>query len=155
MLANATLKARTVAARSISGALVIACDTDVALDGRVLGKPTGEREARATLELLSGRTHEVLSGVAIAVGGDEPRTAIEVSRVRFRDLDPDLIELYLRSGEWRGKAGGYAIQGLGSILVAGVEGDFSNIVGLPIGALRAMIPELFAAATDNPPEPYS
>ncbi|UJA21946.1 septum formation protein Maf [Thermoleophilia bacterium SCSIO 60948] len=155
VLANAGLKARTVRERAVGDAIVIACDTDVALDGEVLGKPADLTEARASLGRLSGRTHEVLGGLVALLPGEEPRSALEISRVRFRELDETLVDLYLASNEWRGKAGGYAIQGLGSMLVAAFEGDFSNIVGLPIRALRATVPELFAATSANAPKPWS
>lgn len=120
---------------------VLGVDTDVALDGRLLGKPADEAGARERLEALSGRTHEVLSGVCVRDGGEE-RTGIARSDVRFVHLEPSVIELYLRSGEWRDRAGAYAIQGLGSILVAGLQGDFSNVVGLPVTLLLQLAPNL-------------
>jgi septum formation protein len=138
---NALRKARAGAAKA-PDALVLGVDTDVVLDGRVLGKPEDEAAARKRLEALSGRTHEVLSGVAIAEPGGGERTALERSLVTFRTLDPETVELYLASEEWRDRAGGYAIQGLGSILVEKLQGDFSNVVGLPVGALLRMAPEL-------------
>jgi septum formation protein len=138
---NALRKARAGAAR-VPQALVLGADTDVVLDGRVLGKPADAGEARRRLEALSGRTHEVLSGLALVEPGGAERTALERSLVTFRTLDPAILELYLASEEWRDRAGGYAIQGLGSILVARLEGDFSNVVGLPVGALLRMAPAL-------------
>lgn len=138
---NALRKARAGAALA-PDALVLGVDTDVVLDGRVLGKPEGEEAARDRLEALSGRTHEVLSGVAIAEPGGGERTGLERSLVTFRTLDPEAVELYLASGEWRDRAGGYAIQGLGSILIEKLQGDFSNVVGLPVGALLRLAPEL-------------
>jgi septum formation protein len=140
---NARRKALAGAESAPAGSLVLGADTDVVLDGRVLGKASDEAEARERLESLSGRTHEVLSGIALA--GPEAgavRTALERSRVTFRDLDQVTLELYLASGEWRDRAGAYAIQGLGSILVERLEGDFSSVVGLPVGALFRMAPEL-------------
>jgi septum formation protein len=147
VLANALAKGQAVAARRRQGTLVIAGDTEVVVDGRVVGQPAFEGEARWCLETLSGRTHEVLGALAL-IGPDrvdgEPtvRTGIESSRVTFAKLDQELIDRYLASGEWRGRAGGYAVQGLGSALVDGVEGDVSNVVGLPIRLLLLLAPEL-------------
>ena len=138
---NSRWKAAAVATSVKPGTLVIAGDTEVAVDGRVLGQPKDEAEARSHLELLSGREHEVLGGLALLGAGD-PRDGVEVSVVRFRDLDPPLFEAYLASGEWRGRAGSYAIQGLGSALVASVEGDVSNVIGLPVALLLRLAPEL-------------
>jgi septum formation protein len=143
---NALRKAQAVAANH-TGALVIAGDTEVVVDGRPLGQPGFEGEARSCLEMLSGRTHEVLGGLAL-LGPDrtdgelEVRTGVETSRVTFGELDAKLIDSYLASGEWKGRAGGYAVQGLGSALVAGIEGDVSNVIGLPVGLLLRLAPEL-------------
>jgi septum formation protein len=123
------------------GATVIGADTDVAIDGRLLGKPADRSSARDRLEVLSGRVHEVLSGVAIA-GHGPPRIGVECTRVAFRELAAEEIDSYLASGEWRDRAGGYAVQGLGSALVARVDGDLSNVIGLPIPLLSRMIAEL-------------
>jgi len=161
---NARRKARagleqsaSVPDRATASRLVIACDTDVALDGSLLGKAAGEAQARRHLEALSGRTHEVLSGLVVAPAGGRTDARLESrvvrSRVAFKTLDGGLLNAYLRSGEWRGKAGAYAIQGLGSMLVERIEGDFSNIVGLPLGALRELIPALFASFSHNWPKP--
>jgi septum formation protein len=147
VLANALAKGRAVAARRRKGTLVIAGDTEVVVDGRVVGQPAFEGEARWCLETLSGRSHEVLGALAL-IGPDrvdgEPsvRTGVESSRVTFRELGQDLIDRYLASGEWRGRAGGYAVQGLGSALVAAIEGDVSNVIGLPVGLLLRLAPEL-------------
>jgi septum formation protein len=138
--ANALLKARSVAR---PGALTIGADTDVVLEGSLLGKPGDEVRAREYLAQLSGREHAVLSGLAVI--GPEPDqvgTALVETRVVFRDLSPGIIERYLASGEWRDRAGGYAIQGIGSSLVASVEGDVSNVIGLPVGALLELVPSL-------------
>jgi septum formation protein len=147
VLANALAKGQAVAARRHTGTLVIAGDTEVVVDGRVVGQPTFEGEARWCLETLSGRSHEVLGALAL-IGPDrvdgEPtvRTGFESSRVTFGKLDQELIDRYLASGEWRGRAGGYAVQGLGSALVDGIEGDVSNVIGLPVRLLLEMAPEL-------------
>jgi nucleoside triphosphate pyrophosphatase len=140
---NATHKAEAVAADQ-SGVLVIAGDTEVVVDGEVLGQPEGEDEARAHLERLSGSEHHVLGGLALLGPdqGQEPRTGVDVSTVAFRELDEPLLDAYLASGEWRGRAGSYAIQGLGSALVDIVRGDVSNVIGLPVGLLLRLAPEL-------------
>jgi septum formation protein len=121
---------------------VIACDTDVVIDGRALGKPGDEREAREYLELLSGRAHEVLSGLVVLIDGEE-RSGLERTTVVFKELDEAEKERYVRFGEWRGRSGGYAIQTLGSTLVARIEGSVSNVVGLPVGLLAELAPQLF------------
>ncbi len=137
---NALEKARAVAE---AGRLVIGCDTDVVLGGRALGKPRSEGEARDFLDLLSGRPHEVLSALAlIGPGEGQERTGTCSSRVTFREIGEPEVERYLASGEWRERAGGYAIQGLGSTLVAAVEGDIANVIGLPVGLLLELAPEL-------------
>ncbi|MGI8461678.1 MAG: nucleoside triphosphate pyrophosphatase [Solirubrobacterales bacterium] len=138
---NAVRKARAGAEQAPVGALVIGCDTDVVTDGRTLGKANHETAAREHLAALSGRTHEVLSGLAVIDASGE-RTALERSLVTFRPLDQATIDLYIGSGEWRDRAGAYAIQGLGSILIERLEGDFSNVVGLPVGALIGLAPTL-------------
>jgi septum formation protein len=122
--------------------LVIACDTDVVLDGRALGKPGDEGEAREYLERLSGRAHEVLSGLVVLAAGEE-RSGLERTAVVFKQLSEAERERYVRFGEWRGRSGGYAIQTLGSTLVARIEGSVSNVVGLPVGLLAELAPELF------------
>ena len=144
VLENALRKARAGAEMAADGALVLGADTEVVLDGRVLGKAADGDAARAHLGALSGRTHEVLSAIALVDPEGRERSALERSLVTFRDLDEEVLELYLASGEWRDRAGAYAIQGLGSILVERLEGDFSNVVGLPVGALLRMAPELVA-----------
>ena len=140
---NATRKAEAVAADQ-PDALVIAGDTEVVVDGEVLGQPEDESQARAHLERLSGSEHHVLGGLAL-IGpdaGEEPRVGVDVSTVAFKELDEALLEAYLASGEWRGRAGSYAIQGLGSALVDIVRGDVSNVIGLPVGLLLRLAPEL-------------
>lgn len=122
--------------------MVIACDTDVVVDGRALGKPVDERQAREYLELLSGRAHEVLSGLVVL--GVEERSGLERTTVVFKSLDEGAMERYVRFGEWRGRSGGYAIQTLGSTLVERIEGSVSNVVGLPVGLLAELAPQLFA-----------
>jgi septum formation protein len=138
VLENARMKARAVPSRD----LVIACDTDVVVDCRALGKPEDEAQAREYLELLSGRAHEVLSGLVVL--GDEERAGVERTEVVFKELDEEAMERYVRFGEWRGRSGGYAIQTLGSTLVERIEGSVSNVVGLPVGLLAELAPQLFA-----------
>lgn len=137
---NALRKAR---AARIPGAseVVLGCDTLVALDGVIYGKPRDERAARRSLAALSGATHEVIGGVALLVDGEE-RTALARTTVRFRVLGQDLLDWYVPMEEWRGRAGGYAIQGAGAALVLGVEGDYENVVGLPLATLLDLYPQL-------------
>jgi septum formation protein len=135
-----------------AGALIIGCDTDVVFGGRAIGKPADENQARDFLSELSGRRHEVLSGlVLIGPEAERRREGLARSTVAFRDLSGEAIDRYLVSGEWRERAGGYAIQGLGSTLVAAVEGDVSNVIGLPLGLLLDLAPELMR--TRQPPAP--
>jgi septum formation protein len=128
-------------ARSVSGGRVLGVDTAVVLDGRFFGKPRDQEEAETFLRRLSGRGHEVWSGVALREGGSE-RTTAAVTRVRFRLLEQRELDWYLATGEWRDRAGGYAIQGRGAALVEGIEGDYLNVVGLPAARLLRMAPEL-------------
>jgi len=112
---------------------VLGCDTEVICDGRVFGKPENESDAEAMLESLGGKTHEVVSGLALITSAWE-EVHRDVTRVTFRPLDARDLAHYLASGEWEGRAGAYAIQGLGASLVERIEGDYLNVVGLP-GAL--------------------
>jgi len=138
--------------------VVLGVDTDVFVEGLMLGQPADRAEAEDRLRILSGREHEVLSGVclvgpkAAGIPGAPVRERSGLSRslVTFRELDETTIEAYLDSEEWRGRAGGYAIQGLGSILVDKVEGDFSNVVGLPIRVLLELDPALAPHKAENP-----
>jgi len=144
---NALRKARA-ALRPGAAEAVLGCDTIVVLDGTIYGKPADEAAARATIAALGGRTHEVISGVALLLGGAreaEQRTVLARSWVSFRALDEDLVDWYLATGEWRGRSGGYAIQGAtGARLAIAVEGEEENVVGLPLRALAKLAPELFA-----------
>jgi septum formation protein len=137
---NARRKVRAVAAAR-GPALVIACDTDVVLDGEVLGKPADEVEARAYLDRMSGRAHTVLSGLVV-LENEEERSGLERTSVVFKQLSEAEKERYVRFGEWQGRSGGYAIQTLGSTLVEKVEGSVSNVVGLPVGLLFELAPTL-------------
>ncbi len=142
-LANALRKARTVRERPEidSAAVVLGADTVVALGSRLFGKPSDERDARAMLAALGGRTHTVVSGVAV-ITADGERTAVAHTEVRFRALDERTLDWYVATGEWRERAGGYAIQSAGAALVAEVHGDFTNVVGLPVATLLEMCPRL-------------
>jgi septum formation protein len=138
VLENARLKARAVARDGV----VIACDTDVVLDGKALGKPADAAESRSYLDRMAGRTHEVLSGLVVVIDGEE-RAGLERTAVTFKRLSEAEKERYVTFGEWEGRSGGYAIQTLGSALVERIEGSVSNVVGLPVGLLFELAPELF------------
>jgi septum formation protein len=140
VLTNARRKARA-GAELAEGDLVLAADTDVALDGSLLGKAETEVAARERLETLSGRVHEVFSGVVVLARGKE-RSGVARTEVGFRSLSPGEVDRYLASGEWRDRAGAYAVQGLGSALVESLQGDLSNVIGLPIALLLQLAPEL-------------
>ena len=145
-VAVAVENARRMAASVSADAPVLGVDTVVVLDGAIYGKPRDEAEARGTLARLSGRTHDVVSGIAVAEAG-EIRAAHATTRVRFRDLDAAALDWYLATGEWRERAGGYAIQGRGAALVAGIEGDYLNVVGLPVQALLELLPGILHEAS--------
>jgi septum formation protein len=149
---NARRKARAglVLAGAAEGDHVLGVDTDVVLDGRLLGKAADAAGARERLEALSGRTHTVLSGMVVAGLGEDERSGVARSEVTFQALDEPTLELYLASGEWRDRAGAYAIQGLGAILVEQVEGDFSNVVGLPLRLLFSLLPAVIGYPLDKP-----
>jgi septum formation protein len=136
VLENARRKAAAVAGRCVLGV-----DTAVVLDGRPFGKPGDEAEAETLLRRLSGRSHEVMSGIAIRIGRDE-RSDVAVTRVRFRLLEQPDLDWYIASGEWRERAGGYAIQGRGAALVESIEGDYWNVVGLPVATLLRLAPDV-------------
>jgi septum formation protein len=123
-------KARSV---HVDGVVTLGVDTTVHLGGRVYGKPVGSDGARAMLHELAGRTHLVLSGLCL-LGPGFAVVEHDVTRVTFRELPEAEVDAYLESGEWSARAGGYAIQGLGARLVARIDGDYLNVVGLP-GAL--------------------
>ena len=125
-------------ASTAPGDLVIAADTVVAVGGQVLGKPHGKEEAVQMLTALSGRTHTVYTGVTLCRDGDV-LTEHEATQVRFRPLTAREIEAYVATGEPMDKAGSYGIQGYGALLVEGIEGDYSNVVGLPVCRLGRML----------------
>jgi septum formation protein len=135
---NALRKARAVAA----GERVLGADTAVVLDGEPFGKPRDEAEAGDILRRLAGREHEVMSGIALREPDGSERSDVAVTTVRFRPLEEGQIAWYLATGEWQGRAGGYAIQLRGAALVEGIEGDYPNVVGLPVAALLRLVPDL-------------
>jgi septum formation protein len=139
---NALRKA--VAGRAAPGEVVLGVDTLVAIGLDIWGKPPDEDAARETLRHLSGRTHQVVSGIALVDADGSVRADIDVTKVTFRPLDEATIDWYLASGEWRERAGGYAIQGRGGALVERIEGDYLNVVGLPVGKLLRLWPDLIA-----------
>jgi septum formation protein len=132
-------------ARSFGGGdrPVLGVDTVVVCDGVVLGKPETAGDAERMLELLSGRTHEVVSGLCLRTLAWEELHS-DVTRVTFRPLSPRDIGAYVAAGEWRERAGAYAIQGFGANLVARIEGDYLNVVGLPAALLVRLLAERFA-----------
>ncbi|MFA5950241.1 MAG: Maf family nucleotide pyrophosphatase [Hyphomicrobium sp.] len=123
----------------IAGAYVLAADTVVAVGRRVFGKPDHIEQAVATLERLSGRTHRVLTGVCLITPDDRVRVKIVDTKVRFKHLSKSELEAYVASREWRGKAGGYAIQGLAGCFVRTLTGSYTNVVGLPLTEVTAML----------------
>jgi septum formation protein len=122
--------------------LTLGVDTTVVLDGRMYGKAAGRAEAKRMLQDLAGRTHTVVSGLCL-LAEEEETLETESTAVTFRELSPPALEQYLESGEWEGRAGAYAIQGLGGRLVERIEGDYLNVVGLP-GALLVSLLEKHA-----------
>jgi len=156
--AHALGKAREVAARCgvLPGDAVLGADTAVVRDGHALGKPRDAAEARSMLASLAGREHVVMTAVALVAGlqppRGEPRTGetasrfspqeevrCDATRVRFRTLSPDELDRYVGTGEWRDRAGGYAIQGAGAAIVEHVEGEYTTVVGLPLPTVAEML----------------
>ena len=132
-------------ARSVAGGArpVLGVDTEVLFGGELLGKPEDAGEAEAMLEMLAGRTHEVASGLCLRTQAWEELHSAS-TLVTFRPLAPRDLAHYVASGEWRGRAGGYAIQGLGASLVERIDGDFLNVVGLPGSLLVSLLASRFA-----------
>ncbi len=134
---SSLMKARDVAAKH-PDSIVIGADTVVVVDSEILGKPADERDAARMLRLLSGRTHQVYTGIA-AVRGVEERSGTECTDVTFRELSDDLIARYVATREPMDKAGAYAIQGRGAVLIAGLRGCYFNVVGLPVYRLSTLL----------------
>jgi septum formation protein len=143
---NALRKAQA-ALRPGAAEAVLGCDTIVVLDGVVYGKPADAASARVTLRALAGRKHEVISGVALLLGDAggrvRRRTTLARTRVTFVELDERQLDEYVATEEWRGRSGGYAIQGAGAKLAVAIDGEEENVVGLPLGPLAELCPELF------------
>lgn len=123
--------------------IVLAADTIVFIDGKILGKPTGPESARRMLERLAGRRHQVLTGVALLdVDREKIEAGLEVSEVEIASMSPDEILWYVNTGEPLDKAGAYAIQGLGALFVCAVYGNYTNVVGLPLPLVRELFTRL-------------
>jgi septum formation protein len=148
--ALAYFKARSVA-DAHREAWVLGADTVVAVGGRILGKPAGRADAERMLRGLSGSRHAVITGVALLGPGGERRIASESTFVTMRRMADDEIAGYLASGEWAGKAGAYAIQETADRFVDGIEGSFSNVVGLPMELVARMISAIGHPAQENVP----
>ncbi|HWD69751.1 MAG TPA: nucleoside triphosphate pyrophosphatase [Solirubrobacteraceae bacterium] len=142
---NARRKARAAAEQAAGGETVLGVDTLVALGERIYGKPADRGEAAEALRALAGRSHRVLSGICLIDDGGE-RTVSALTRVSIRPLGDKEIDWYLDTGEWQGRAGGYAIQGRGAALVRSIEGDYLNVVGLPVATLLDLLPSLLFTA---------
>jgi septum formation protein len=131
-------KAEVVAAREPE-ALVLAADTVVAVGRRILPKVEDEATLRACMKLLSGRRHRVLTGVALAIPGKPIRERLGETMIAMKRLSNEEIDYYASHGEWRGKAGGYALQGYGEVYVRHIAGSYSNVVGLPLAETRVLL----------------
>lgn len=130
---TATKKAKAVAG-DFADCIVIGADTIVVCDDKILGKPENSADAARMLRMLSGREHEVITGVCL-IKGEEMRSFAKISKVKFYELSDDEINAYVATNEPNDKAGAYGIQGLGCTLVEGIEGDYFNIVGLPVASV--------------------
>lgn len=137
-MANARQKAQAVAATLSSSSVVIGADTIVVLDGRVFGKPKGEEDAKGMLRELSDRTHEVITGVCIVRDG-EAETFAETTRITFKHLSDEEIDAYVATGEPLDKAGAYGIQGGAGTFASSIDGDYDNVVGLPVARLQGAL----------------
>lgn len=144
----ARMKAEDVAKKA-GGGIVLGADTIVVCDDEIYGKPTDEAHARRMLEHLSGRLHLVITGVAlINAETGEIKSGHEITKVRFAELTKDEIDAYLRTGEHIGKAGAYAIQGKAALFVKGLNGCYSNVVGLPLQRVYRMLAEMGVNAAE-------
>ena len=142
-------KARAAADRTADEVWILAADTVVVVDGQILGKPSTDADARRMLSMLSGAVHEVLTAVVVRHGASESSEVVS-TRVRFTELSQAEIDWYVESGEPEGKAGAYAIQGLGSRFVDWIEGSWSNVVGLPVATVYRMLGRAPCYAHLNP-----
>lgn len=138
---NAKGKAHEIA-RKHQKALVLGVDTIVEIDGKILGKPVDEKDALRMLKLLSGKTHTVWTGMhLIDTETKQEQRCIEKTQVTFLDVDDETLARYIQTGEPMDKAGAYAVQGIGALYIRGIEGDFFNVMGLPVYRLRQMLME--------------
>ncbi len=159
-LENARLKAEHVVGRVgvPPGGAVLGADTEVILDGEALGKPADAAAARAMLERLAGRAHEVRTAIVL-IGEGARREVVSTTRVHMRTAGPEILDWYTGTGEWSDRAGGYAIQGAGAALVERVDGDYTNVVGLPVAAVVSALDALgmapWAAHRARSPAQYS
>jgi nucleoside triphosphate pyrophosphatase len=144
-LENARRKA--LAAGAAAGEVVLGVDTIVAVGSEIWGKPPDAAAAAETLRRLAGRTHAVIGGVALAHPDGQVQTATATTAVAFRALDDALVDWYVATREWEGRAGGYAIQGRGAVLVQRIDGDYLNVVGLPVATLVDLWPGLLDLCT--------
>ncbi|MGE4549485.1 MAG: nucleoside triphosphate pyrophosphatase [Intestinibacillus sp.] len=135
----AVKKARAAQAAAGESCFVIGSDTIVSLSGAALGKPQDAADAKRMLRLLSGRTHEVITALALVTPDGREDTALNVTRVTFYELDERMIERYVATGEPLDKAGAYGIQGRGAALVRGIEGDYYSVMGLPVAQLARLL----------------
>jgi len=136
---NALLKTNIKASKN---SIIIACDTIVVYNKNAFGKPKTAKECRKFLKTLSGKSHQVISGLAVKVkdtNTEKTFVSTATTTVIFEDLTKDLIDWYIKTGEWSDKAGGYAIQGKGKVLVKSIKGSYSNVIGLPIGVLQKIL----------------
>jgi septum formation protein len=141
-------KSAAVQARVRRDALILGADTTVVVDGDILGKPRDDEESAATLRRLSGRRHEVLTGISLRQGAYE-LGRVETTAVWFAALTKEEIARYVASGEGRDKAGAYAIQGLASRFVPRIEGSYSNVVGLPVAAVSELVRSVLASRPET------
>lgn len=144
-------KAKDIAEKN-PDAIVIGADTFVALDGKLLGKPADDLAAKKMLRMISGRTHEVITGFTV-IGEGKEITEVVHTYVTMKELDENTIDDYIATGETKARAGSYGIQGIGRDLVAKIDGEYFNIMGLPLHALVKMLNEKFGfELDDNIPE---
>ena len=134
-------KAQVVASKIESG-IVLGADTTVVVEGTLLGQPVDTDDARLMLKLLSGKWHDVLTGVAILSVADSPKVDYERTRVRFAEMSEAEIDWYISTGEPKGKAGAYAVQGCAALFIKEIQGDYFNVVGLPIALLYRMLQKI-------------
>jgi len=137
-----------LAALDVEGPIVLGADTTVVVDGEILGKPVDDADAAAMLRRLSGRRHEVMTGVSVRQGASEVGR-VEVTGVHFAPLTDADVAWYVASGEGRDKAGAYAIQGLASRFIPRIEGSYSNVVGLPVTCVYELITEISSTRRDR------